>query len=468
MNAEYHRLKDQARQCWEELESVAETGTVKSPIDAAGCEEQLVEMGIRLASLAFGMVLVRSVADRQSKDRDQKFIKALPKKFHSQGKRSVSVSLRADVKVSLSVRYFHRLKDPSRSRRKNKRRGLYPTLLRLGIHGGWTPATTARMVKSAALLGSYQEAAVMLEAEGLNVSVNRLREVVAGTGNLLRKLERSGSLCPAGSVAGKRVVVTTDGGRVRIREKRRGKTKKGRKRFEAAWREPRLIMIYVVDEEGRQSADFRPIIDGSMGSCDELFALLLAYLEGLEITQAERVQFVADGAAWIWKRVPKLIAALGLKDEQVQQLIDYWHAVEYLGKLAESSSLDKPRRKQWVTTQKKRLLRGEIGSVVSAIDQLVGRKPTKDQTTWLNYFITHGIEQRRMDYSTAKTHSMPIGSGAIESAIRRIINLRVKGNAIYWLRGNAETMIRLRAWIKAGRGEELFAQTTCVTPQLAL
>jgi len=468
MNAEYQRLKDQARQCWDQLESVAETGTVKSPIDAAECEERLIEIGIRLASLAFGMVLVRSVADKQAKDGDQKFIKALPKKFHSQGKRSFSVSLRAGVMVSLSVRYYHRLKDPSRSRRKNKRRGLYPTLLRLGIHGGWTPATTSRMAHAAALLGSYEEAATMLEAEGLNVSVNRLREVVARTGTLLRKLESSGSLRPAGSVAGKRVVVTTDGGRVRIREKRRGKTKKGRKRFEPAWREPRLIMIYVVDEEGRQSADFRPIIDGSMGSCDELFALLLAYLEGLEITQAERVQFVADGAAWIWKRVPKLIAALGLKDEQVQQLIDYWHAVEYLGKLAESSSLDKPRRKQWVTTQKKRLLRGEIGSVVSAIEQLIGRKADKDQTTWLNYFITHGIEQRRMDYSTAKTHSMPIGSGAIESAIRRVINLRVKGNAIYWLRENAETMIRLRAWIKAGRAEELFAQTTCVTPQLVL
>lgn len=468
MNAEYQRLKDQARQCWETLESVAESTTVNSPKDAAETEDRLLEMGIRLASLAFGMVLVRSVADEQARDRDQKFVESLPKKFHSQGKRPVSVSLRAGVKISLSVRYYHRLKDPGRSRRKNRRRGLYPTLLRLGIHRGWTPASTARMAKTAALLGSYEEAVAMLESEGLAISVNRLRDVVAGAGDLLRKLESSGSLRASGSVAGRRVVVTTDGGRVRIREKRRGKTKKGRKRFEPAWREPRLIMIYVVDEEGRQSTDFPPIIDGSMGSCDELFALLLAYLEGLEITQAERVQFVADGAAWIWKRVPGLIEALGLKDEQVQQLIDYWHAVEYLGKLAESSSLDKSRRKRWVTTQKKRLLRGEIGSVVSAIEELVGRKPTKDQTTWLNYFITHGIEQRRMDYRTAKAHNMPIGSGAIESAIRRIINLRVKGNAIYWLRENAETMIRLRAWIKAGREEELFAQTTYVTPQLAL
>jgi hypothetical protein len=63
---------------------------------------------------------------------------------------------------------------------------------------------------------------------------------------------------------------------------------------------------------------------------------------------------------------------------------------------------------------------------------------------------------------------MPIGSGAIESAVRRVINLRVKSNGMYWLRENAETMIRLRSWIKAGRAAELFQQTTCVTPAMAI
>ena len=58
------------------------------------------------------------------------------------------------------------------------------------------------------------------------------------------------------------------------------------------------------------------------------------------------------------------------------------------------------------------------------------------------------------------------GSGALESAIRRVINLRVKSNSTYWLRENAETMIRLRAWLKAGRAEELFTQTTYVASDL--
>ena len=73
-----------------------------------------------------------------------------------------------------------------------------------------------------------------------------------------------------------------------------------------------------------------------------------------------------------------------------------------------------------------------------------------------------------MDYSRSRAHHTPIGSGAIESAVRRVINLRVKGNAVYWLRDNTETMIRLRAWIKACRAAELFQHTTCITPALAL
>lgn len=196
--------------------------------------------------------------------------------------------------------------------------------------------------------------------------------------------------------------------------------------------------------------------------------MLQAYLVSIGITAASRVLFVADGAAWIWRRIPKLIRALGLQAEQVQELIDFWHAVEYLGKIADNTKLAGSQRKHWVTTQKKRLLRGEIGAVVDERELLLSRRRTKAQTTWLNYFRTHGLTHRRMDYATSRNHQMPIGSGAIESAIRRVVNLRVKSNATYWLRENAETMIRLRAWIKAGRGEHLFNQTTYAPITLAL
>ena len=166
--------------------------------------------------------------------------------------------------------------------------------------------------------------------------------------------------------------------------------------------------------------------------------------------------------------MPRLLKSLGLKTGQVQQLIDFWQAVEYLGTIAESKKLKGPQKNGWLKTQQKRLLGGEIGSVVDALETLLGPRNTKDQKRWLNYFVKNGLENRRMDYSLSRTHHMPIGSGPIESALRRVINLRVKSNGMYWLRENAETMIRQRAWIKAGRAADLFQIRTCVTPTMAL
>ena len=46
---------------------------------------------------------------------------------------------------------------------------------------------------------------------------------------------------------------------------------------------------------------------------------------------------------------------------------------------------------------------------------------------------------------------LPIGSGGVESAIRRVVNLRLKGPCIFWLKENAEALLILRSYFKAGR-----------------
>jgi hypothetical protein len=465
MNAEYKRLESESREVDRQIQEFSKT-LICTAAEHSRLERTLSELHIKLRSLRHAMLLIRSVNSDNMRKAERKFVAALPRKFHSQGTRRKTVELPGGVSVTLNITYYHRSKSPENVRRKG-RRGLYPALMLLGISEGFTPAARSRMAQSAALLGSFEEAAEMLAGEGLAVSVNRLRKVTAGMGEMLSRLTSRRALTAAGNAAGRRIVVTTDGGRVRLRERRRGKTKKGRKRFAAKWREPRLFMIYAVDDEGRLANDFAPIIDGTLGSCDALFAMMLACLQGLSIGSAERVLFVADGASWIWRRVPGLLKSLGLQDDQVQQLIDFWHAVEYLGKIADSKSLSGAKKKHWLTTQKKRLKRGEIGSVVNELRSLLGNHRTKDQRTWLNYFVKHGLTHRRMDYALARSHNLPIGSGAIESAVRRVINLRVKSNGVYWLRENAETMIRIRSWLKAGRSEELFHQTTCITPQLA-
>lgn len=60
-----------------------------------------------------------------------------------------------------------------------------------------------------------------------------------------------------------------------------------------------------------------------------------------------------------------------------------------------------------------------------------------------------------MAYATLEQVGLPLGSGAIESAVRRVINLRLKGAGIFWHKQSAEAMLLLRSFAKAGRLQHL-------------
>jgi hypothetical protein len=62
---------------------------------------------------------------------------------------------------------------------------------------------------------------------------------------------------------------------------------------------------------------------------------------------------------------------------------------------------------------------------------------------------------------------MPIGSGAIESTIRRVVNLRLKGASIYWHKKSAEAVLLLRSYYKAGRWNHLERQALTITTRSA-
>ena len=81
-------------------------------------------------------------------------------------------------------------------------------------------------------------------------------------------------------------------------------------------------------------------------------------------------------------------------------------------------------RTRWRTHQRRLLLQGQVEQVIAAVQGLCRGRNSKAMRTQLDYFIKN---QRRMAYATLMAMKLPIGSGAIESAVRRVINLRLKG-----------------------------------------
>ena len=130
-------------------------------------------------------------------------------------------------------------------------------------------------------------------------------------------------------------------------------------------------------------------------------------------------------------------------------MIDFYHAVEHLGKVAAlRKSWSAKERRRWIRKHRCLLLKGHVEQVVAAVRTLCRGRHSKAVTTERNYFIRH---QQRMAYPTLKALNLPLGSGAVESAIRRVVNLRLKGPCLFWYRENAEKMLMLRSYYKAGR-----------------
>src|SRR5437899_8123466 len=156
-------------------------------------------------------------------------------------------------------------------------------------------------------------------------------------------------------------------------------------------------MVYVVDAEGKRDATFVPVMDATLKGPDAVFALLRTYLPRLGITQADQVLFIADGAPWLWKRVPLLVHALGLAVQQVHELLDFYHAVQHLGQVAAlRKDWSTKARAHWRTQQRRLLQQGQVEQVIIAVRDLCRGRNSKAIRKHREYFIKN---QSRMAHA---------------------------------------------------------------------
>ena len=294
----------------------------------------------------------------------------------------------------------------------------------------------------------------IIETLGFKVNVKTIVAIVKQFAHKARSALKLEEIKFPDDFSGRTLAASTDGGRIRIRKNKRGKkTAKRRTRYKTDWREPKLIIIYVIGKDGQKERKTLPIIDASLNGPDETFSLLHFYLKMLNISAADLLLFISDGAQWIWERAKKLAQSVGFNSENFFLALDFYHAVEHLSDLAsEIKEWDKKGRDRWVNRQKKRLLNGELEKFMHVVDDVCKGRNNANLQRERDYFSKH---MPHMKYAELKGKGLPIGSGAVESAIRRVVNLRLKGPGIFWHEDCADAMLMLRSYYKAGRWNSL-------------
>lgn len=148
----------------------------------------------------------------------------------------------------------------------------------------------------------------------------------------------------------------------------------------------------------------------------------------------ERLVFISDGATWIRNWIEDSFS-------DATSILDFYHAGQYLYEYAHSVyPQDEKEAKQWAEEQKKLLLESKLPAVMENIRKLSPR--SKAGKKILTYYAEN---RRRMDYK--KYLSMGariIGSGAIESAHRTVIQARMKLSGQRWSKRGAQNMLNLR------------------------
>jgi hypothetical protein len=430
---------------------------LRQAVDLQVLERERGALCGRLADLLAAQSLQGALLGEAMRSAEDELIRSVPKKYQSEGWREVTLRFAQGHRITVMARYF-------RQKARRRRRGGYPGLLLLGIHDRCTPTLAAEVSRLATALGSFDEARQDLRGRGIELDCKTVRPLTRRLASRARVAQQAQQTPLGQRLCGCRVVVSSDGGRMRIRRRKRGRhTAKGRARYRGDWHEPKLLMIYVVDQAGRLEQDFTPWIDGTLCGPQAVFGLIAAYLRRLGVTEADRVLFVADGAHWIWLRIAALVRALGLRPEQVEQLIDCYHAVQHLGEIVRHCThWTEAMRRAWLKDQRRNLLQGQLGRVLDAMASVCCARHTPELIRARLYFQRN---RARMAYARLSEQHWPIGSGAMESAMRRVVNLRLKGNGIFWNRETAEEMLMLRSYYKAGHWDTL--TTLAFTPSLA-
>ena len=191
-------------------------------------------------------------------------------------------------------------------------------------------------------------------------------------------------------------------------------------------------------------SQYKAHLGNSKTFCRKMEDLIDAY----EVNES-RLVFISDGASWIKNWIEDAYP-------KAKSILDYYHAAEHLHQFAEKHFSNQKKRKQWTDRQKELILQSKVTVVIRNLKRLTN---SKEALQLIDYYEANKL---RMDYSRyTQMGAGFIGSGAIESAHRTVVQKRMKLSGQRWSAAGAQNMLNLRVTSMDGRWDKIIALTKC-------
>jgi hypothetical protein len=143
----------------------------------------------------------------------------------------------------------------------------------------------------------------------------------------------------------------------------------------------------------------------------------------------------------------------------VVEALDWCHTTHHVNVTSESLPLTDGQR-QKLYNRLQGILKDENSPIVIAELETLALSKAQDSSVWREIrYLTKHSDAGRLCSNCLRYRDVPMGSRAIERTIGRVINLRLKGNGIYWTEENAEVVSQLEAAVLSGRWEGILNRT---------
>jgi len=151
-----------------------------------------------------------------------------------------------------------------------------------------------------------------------------------------------------------------------------------------------------------------------------------------------RVVVMGDGAKWIWEHVA---TTFGSERVEIQ---DWYHCCQHLWAVGKAQDgAETPQAEAWVNHAKDVIWQDGPDALLRLLAscRATTEEASKTLETERGYFRTNAV---RMQYAIYREQGLPVGSDAVESAAKHLVQQRMKRAGMRWSELGARAILHLR------------------------